>query len=112
MLDFSVLNSGGNHNLREFAALVERCTVVIAPDTLAMHLAIALKKPVIALFGPTCHQEVELYTLGKKIISNIECAPCYKNTCDKVFTCMDKIKLMDIVVAAKELVNLKVVARI
>lgn len=85
-----VLDSG-YLELKDFAALVNRCNLLICADTLTMHLAIALEKPVIAIFGPTCAQEIELYNRGVKIISPIECSPCYQNTCLKKPNCMDMI---------------------
>ncbi len=99
-----VVNSGCGNSLKDFAALVNNCSAIIASDTLTMHIAIALKKPVIALFGPTCAQEIDLYNLGYKIITGAECAPCYKNKCDKHPTCMDRIALEDIVESVKGLI--------
>lgn len=98
-----VINSGCDNSLKDFAALINNCALIIAADTLAMHMAIALKKPVIALFGPTCAQEIDLYNRGCKIITQANCAPCYKNKCGKKPTCMDEIDLNKILKAAKGL---------
>lgn len=98
-----VIDGGCEHSLREFSALVDRCSGVITADTLALHIAIALNKPVVALFGPTCNQEIELYNRGKKIVTDADCAPCYKNKCYVSFTCMDKIKLEKIADAVDNL---------
>ena len=83
--------SGGDHDVRQFAALLERCAAVVSGDTLAMHLAIAVKTPVVALFGPTCAQEVELYGRGVKVVSPKECAPCYRKECHVNPTCLEEI---------------------
>ncbi len=64
-----VLNTGCSNNLKEFISIIDCCDFVVSADTLAMHLAIALKKKVVALFGPTCAQEVDLYGRGIKMIS-------------------------------------------
>lgn len=100
-----IFNSGCEHNLKEYAALINKCSLIITPDTLALHIAIALNKPVVALFGPTCQQEIELYNLGRKLVTDIECAPCYKNECDKELTCMDKIGLGEIVKTVQNIIN-------
>lgn len=102
-LNSKVINSNCGHSLRNFSSLVNKCSLVITADTLALHIAIALKRPVVALFGPTCHQEIEVYKLGRKIVADMDCAPCYKNECDKVSTCMDKISLGEIIEAVEEL---------
>ncbi len=99
---YRIINGGCDNSLECFSALVNKCSVVITADTLALHIAIALNKPVVALFGPTCPQEIGLYGRGKKIVTDSDCAPCYKNKCDKPSTCMDKIKAEKIVSAVKD----------
>lgn len=85
-----IIDTGCHNTLREFACLINSCQVVVSADTIAMHLGIALKKQVVALFGPTCPQEIELYGRVEKIISDFECAPCYKQKCDG-HECMNNI---------------------
>jgi heptosyltransferase-2 len=99
-----LIDSGCNNSLLDFAALIDRCTFVITADTMALHMAVALGKPVVALFGPTCHQEIDLYGKGRKIVTDKKCAPCYKNKCIKPNNCMDSIKLGRVIEAARELV--------
>jgi heptosyltransferase-2 len=86
---------GCDYTIRQFAALLERCAVTVTGDTLAMHLALTVKTPTVALFGSTCDQEVDLYGLGEKIVSRPRCAPCYKNNCnlegDAYMACMAQI---------------------
>ncbi|MBL7130477.1 MAG: glycosyltransferase family 9 protein [Candidatus Omnitrophica bacterium] len=96
MLDYRVINSGCGNSLKDFAALIGDCSLIITADTLALHIAIALKKPVVALFGPTCPQEIELYGRGSKVVTQAECAPCYRKECGKEPNCMDMIELNDI----------------
>ncbi len=91
-----VLAPGTHHSITQFAALVDQCHLIVSGDTVGMHIGIALKKSVIAIFGPTCPQEIDLYDRGIKIVSPIECAPCYKNFCDFKVTCMDKILIDDV----------------
>ncbi len=43
----------GKTSLRQLAACCERAGVMVANDTGVLHIAAALKKPVVALFGPT-----------------------------------------------------------
>ena len=84
----------GNHNsLHQFSAIIKKCDLVVCGDTLPMHLAIAHDKQVLALFGPTCPQEIDLYGKGEIIFSPIECAPCYKTTCDIENHCMEMISV-------------------
>jgi heptosyltransferase-2 len=90
------VDAGTGHPIRRFAAIVSRMAAVVCADTLAMHLAVAALVPVVALFGPTCHQEVHLYGRGEKIVSAPWCSPCYKSECDH-HTCMRDIGTDEIV---------------
>jgi heptosyltransferase-2 len=87
----SVIDAGCNNSLREFSALVNLCDVVVVSDSLAMHIAIALKKKVVVFFGPTSAAEIELYGRGKKVVARNECACCYRKECDVSPSCMDDI---------------------
>ncbi len=52
-LDKIMLNMLGKTTLQEVGALIESCDVVVTADTGSLHIALALNKPVVALFGPT-----------------------------------------------------------
>jgi ADP-heptose:LPS heptosyltransferase len=87
----AVLDPGCHNPVRHFAALVAGCDVVVTGDTLAMHLALALKRRTVVIFGPTSAPEIELYGLGEKVIPDMTCLSCYKNACDFVPNCMDLV---------------------
>lgn len=76
-----VFNTGADNSLLEFAGVIDRLDLVVTSDTLGLHLAVALKKKVVALFGSTCPQEIDLYGRGVKMFRGESCAPCYKKTC-------------------------------
>jgi len=97
-----VIDSGCRNSLKEFAGIIDCCDIVVSADTLAMQLAIALKKKVVAIFGSTCHQEVDLFGRGKKIVSSASCAPCYRRNCDDM-KCMRSISADDVFTAVRRL---------
>jgi ADP-heptose:LPS heptosyltransferase len=86
-----LIDSGCNNAVRHFAAIVAACAMVIAGDTLAMHLSLALGRRTVVLFGPTSAAEIEMYGLGEKVVPRMDCLACYKPTCDFVPNCMDLI---------------------
>ncbi len=86
---YPLVNTGSGNPIRKFTGIVGNCDLVVTGDTLATHIAIGLKVPVVVILGPTCHQEIELYGRGAKIISDFECSPCYLSVCPKEVTCMD-----------------------
>jgi ADP-heptose:LPS heptosyltransferase len=86
-----LLDPGCENPVRHFAALLSHCDLAVTGDTLAMHLALALGKRTVVLFGPTSAAEIDLYSLGEKVVPKMECLSCYKTSCDFVPNCMDLI---------------------
>jgi ADP-heptose:LPS heptosyltransferase len=86
-----LINTGTQNTLREFFSLIDLTDVLVTGDTMALHAATALKKKIVCLFGPTSSEEIEDYGLIKKVIPDLECLVCYKQTCDFIPSCMDKI---------------------
>jgi len=87
----AVLETGCDNTLREFAGIVDHCDVVVTGDTLAMHVAIARRKRVVVLFGPTSLNEIEVFGRGERIAPDLDCLVCYKSDCDFVPNCMESI---------------------
>jgi heptosyltransferase-2 len=99
-----VLQPGGDNPVKVFAALLESCDVIVTGDTLAMHLAIALERPVVALFGSTCPQEIDLYDNGVKLFAEVECSPCYRHKCDSM-QCMDSLHERKVLEACEQILR-------
>ena len=87
-----VLDAGADNSVRQFGCIVNACDVVITADTFALHIATALRKRIIALFGPTSMDEVHLYGRGVKIRADSDCICCYNKTCTQSTSCMEKIE--------------------
>ena len=87
-----VIHTGTNNSLRQFFALVTLCDIFLTGDTLALHVATALKKKTIALFGPTSAAEIDDYD-GQiiKVQADLDCLVCYKPQCDFNPNCMNSI---------------------
>lgn len=80
----------GLSNLYEYMDWLSSCRLIVTNDSLGMHLAIALKKNVVALFGPTSSREVYLYERGTKLLPKVayRCVPCLKSSCHQKKLCM------------------------
>lgn len=89
-----VIDTGTDNSLRDFFALVSLCDVFFTGDTLALHVATALGKKVVAYFGPTSATEIDGYN-GRitKVTSDLECLNCYKPRCDYEPNCMNSISV-------------------
>ncbi len=78
------------------------CDVIITGDSFGMHVAIGLKKHVIAWFGLSCWTEIDLYDRGVKLIpEGLQCSPCWKKTCPYDLECIQMIDLEGIVRAVE-----------
>lgn len=84
----------GLDNLYQYMDWINSCRLIVTNDSLGMHLAIALKKKIIVLFGPTSSKEVYLYGRGIKVVSRTKynCVPCLKQSCRQEISCMELIK--------------------
>jgi|TARA_Y100000310_G_C20703189_1_gene832001 heptosyltransferase-2 len=78
----SIIDAGCDNSLMEFASLINLCNILVTSDSLALHMGIALKKKIVAFFGPTSSAEIEIYDKGDKVIPKRGCLCCYKKKCD------------------------------
>jgi heptosyltransferase-2 len=93
-----IINSPTTLGLRRGACFMSIPDVVITGDSFGMHLAIALKKFVVAWFGLSCWTEIELYERGIKLYQeNLECSPCWKRDCPFDLECIKMIDLDKII---------------
>ncbi len=95
-LPANVINLAGKTGLRMFLALIEVCDIFLTNDSGPMHLAAALKTPLLALFGSTNEVATGPYHHGKIIHKHVECSPCYKRVCPIDFRCMTRITIDEV----------------
>ena len=100
-----LFDTGCDNSILEFTAIVDLCDLVITADTLALHVATALDKKIIALFGPTSVNEIELYGRGIKLISDEGCKCYYRKFCSENISCMEKIQPETVIKAIEELTS-------
>lgn len=96
-----VFDGGTDNSLTTFFGLVNFCDALVSTDSLAMHVGIALKKEVVAFFGPTCEQEIDLFGRGEKLVTDYNCSPCYLKRCDVRPSCMQALKSETVVAAVQ-----------
>jgi heptosyltransferase-2 len=98
-------------SLGELKALISIADLVISNDTGPRHIAIALKRKLVTLFGPNNPAWTNTdYENEIQIIADVQCAPCDKPKCKKSeHLCMQSITVDMVFDAAKELIekNLK-----
>jgi heptosyltransferase-2 len=96
-------------NLYGYMDWINSCDLFITSDSLGLHLALALKKKVIGLFGSTSHKEIFFYGRGQAILPDPcpECMPCFKTKCNKWYksSCMELISPEIVYNKIKEIKN-------
>jgi heptosyltransferase I len=90
-----VANLAGLTTLSELAAIVRRAAVCITNDSGPMHLAVALDRPVVSVFGPTDPLWIGPYRRPGAVLSaSLACSPCYLrqlSRCPHQHACMRAI---------------------
>jgi heptosyltransferase-2 len=95
-----IINACGKYNLNQSASLVQQAEYIITHDTGLMHIASALKKKVISIWGNTVPEfGMYPYLTAFSIIENkeISCRPCskigYAKCPKRHFKCMNELNL-------------------
>ena len=72
------IDLAGETTLPELAALIRRAAVCVSNDSGPMHLAVALDRPVVSVFGPTDPVWAGPYRRdGAAVRAGVACSPCY-----------------------------------
>jgi len=76
------LNLCGQTSLLEMIEWIRRCDLMISNDTGPMHAAAALRKPLLALFGPTEPRRTGPYGQQASVVRlDLPCSPCMRAAC-------------------------------
>jgi lipopolysaccharide heptosyltransferase II len=76
------LNLCGETSLPEMVEWLRLCDLMVTNDTGPMHVAAALGKPLIALFGPTEPRRTGPYGQLENVLRiDLPCSPCLKSRC-------------------------------
>jgi heptosyltransferase II len=95
------INLVGETSLAQLMAVLSWCRLVLANDSGAMHVAAAVGRPVVAVFGPT--NEAATAPLGPHAIvrHDVWCRPCLLRECPLDHACMQGVTGADVVRAAE-----------
>jgi heptosyltransferase-2 len=88
-----LFNVAGATSLGEAVALIAHAGAVVANDSGLLHIASALNRPVIAIYGPTDPDHAPPFSdMAASISLRLECAPCKQRECPLGHQdCMQKI---------------------
>lgn len=91
---YTISYQQGLNSLYEYMDWINSCRCIVTNDSLGLHLAIAMKKKVVALFGPSFANEVNVESLGTKLLPEVsyDCIPCMRQQCIQPEHCMRSIR--------------------
>lgn len=100
--------AAGETTVRQAAALIERCSLLVCNDSGLMHMAVAVGTPVLAIYGPTdFHRTAPLGSIHTIIRKDLPCSPCFKldgmhrvNSCDHK-QCLNTMQVDEVFQALK-----------
>lgn len=99
------MDLAGKTDSHVLMALLQGARVVVSVDSGPMHLAAALGRPVVALFGPTAPWRTGPYGRGHRVIRpTVSCSPCFRRRCPRR-VCMEQIRPSEVMEAVIEVVN-------
>lgn len=105
----SAVSLCGRTTLRQLAALIETAAIVVTADSTPMHLAAALDRPLVALFGPTNPARTGPYgRMGDVLRLDLPCSPCYyrrMRQCPYDHACMQRLEVASVFDAARTRLN-------
>lgn len=101
------INLAGQTNIIELVGVLTRCDLLISNDTGPAHIAAALGRPTLTIFGPT--NEFETAPMGPRATllraEGIECARCMLRDCPIDHRCMTRIAVDEVVARALSLLR-------
>lgn len=101
----SPVNLAGKTSLPVLSAVIERAELVLCHDSAAMHLAVALERPLVCLIGPTNPLRTGPYRRPEEVVRvDVECAPCYLrklSQCGHDHRCMKELEVSSVLAAVE-----------
>jgi lipopolysaccharide heptosyltransferase I len=111
----AALDVCGRTSVSQLAALIERAQIAVTNDSGPMHLAVALDRPVVSIFGPTDAVWIGPYLRPDAVVSaGVPCAPCYLRRlreCPHEHACMQQVSAESVIERAERMLRSGMLSR-
>jgi heptosyltransferase-2 len=101
-----IKNFVGKTTLLEMGALIDLSHKVLSNDSGPMHIAAALNKPMIAIFGSSSSQFTPPLSVNARVLErlDLDCRPCFQRECPLIhFHCLKWIKPAQVIEALENI---------
>lgn len=102
----AIISLAGKLSLKELGALFLQAKALITVDSVTLHIASALKVPVVALFGPSSEENWGpwQHPRARVVAEALPCRPCHLDGCggSKRSDCLDRLSIGAILKAYEE----------
>ena len=93
-------------NLRQLAVLIGRCSLFICNDSGPMHIASALRVPIVAIFGSTDYVRWRPQNENAVVVrKDMDCWPCSAHKCKRNYECTKTLPVSQVWNAIMELTS-------
>lgn len=91
--NYSFSTQQGMDDLYAYMDWINSCRLLVTNDSLGLHIALAMRKKVVVLYGPTNPHETYFYGRGETLYpdSSYPCIPCLEPVCSQPTHCMEHI---------------------
>lgn len=111
-----VIDLSGKISLKELGAMIEKSRMLLSADSVPVHIASALKKPTVVVFGPTCEKNWGPWRnpASRIVTQNISCRPCYQPGCggSGKSDCLEMLSSERIIDAIQDLLESEVLSKV
>jgi len=98
--------------IRQMAALINECDLFVGPDSGPLHLAGAMEKPIVSIFGPTDPAaRINHYKDAIAVTAGLGCQFCWYAHCPYEFACMTKLQVTTVKEAVLNKLEMKLPAK-
>lgn len=104
---FSYSTQQGMNNLHDYIDWINSCRLLVTNDSLGLHIALALRKKVVVLYGPTNPNETYFYGRGEVLYPEVSlpCIPCLEQKCRMATHCMNFIAASSVMKSIENLIR-------
>jgi len=104
---FSYSAQEGMDDLRGYMDWINSCRLLVTNDSLGLHIALALRKKVVVIYGPTNPNETHFYGRAEVLYPDTDypCIPCLNRSCDQQINCMEFISVSAVLSAVTRLLE-------